>query len=138
MKLKLLTLLLALVTLCSVIPVGVSAANVEETVSPCWSNTGMISCKVGFPDDGYGYAEAHVMGHPTANRIKADVYVYRQVGSSWVYVAEEHETVDKCSLTISCKFVPVDGAYYRADYTFVVTKNGTDETITQTKYKTNS
>ena len=28
------------------------------------------------------------------------------------------------------------GAYYRADYTFVVTKNGVDETIPNTVYKT--
>ena len=56
------------------------------------------------------------MGHPTANKIKADVYVYRQVGSAWVYVGEEHKTVNSSSLTISCKFNSIEGAYYRADY----------------------
>ena len=34
------------------------------------------------------------------------------------------------------KFIPIDGGYYRADYTFIVTKDNIDETITQTKYKT--
>ena len=76
------------------------------------------------------------MGHPTTNKITAEVYVYRQVGSSWVYVGEEHKTVNSNSLTLSCKFNSMKGAYYRADYTFVVTKNSVNETITKTTYKT--
>ena len=44
------------------------------------------------------------------------------------------------ALPVDTQFVPgipeKDGAYYRADYTFVVTKGGVDEVITQTKYKT--
>lgn len=136
MKNKLIAFILIIVTILSIISCTVSAAAVDDTIAPLWQNTGMVSCMIGFPDDGYGYAEAHVMGHPTANKIQADVYVYRQVGSYWVYVGEAHKTVESCSLSISCKFNPIDGAYYRADYTFVVTKDGVNETITQTKYKT--
>lgn len=40
------------------------------------------------------------------------------------------------TLTLSCKFNSMKGAYYRADYTFVVTKNSVNETITKTTYKT--
>ena len=136
MKRKLIAFILTIVTILSIVPCTVSAAAVDDTITPLWQNTGMVSCMIGFPDDGYGYAEAHVMGHPTATKIHADVYVYRQVGSSWVYVGEEHKTVESCSLSISCKFIPIDGGYYRADYTFIVTKDNIDETITQTKYKT--
>lgn len=136
MKTKIISFVLLIVTILSLVPCTVNASSAEDTVSPCWENTGMVSCMIGFPDDGYGYAEAHVMGHPTANKISADVYVYRQVGSSWVYVGEAHKTVESCSLSISCQFTPIEGAYYRADYTFVVTKDGVDETITETKYKT--
>lgn len=136
MKRKLIAFILTLVTILSIVPCTVSAATVDDTVAPLWQNTGSVSCKIGFPNDGYGYAEACVMGHPTVTQIHGDVYVYRQVGSSWVYVGEEHKTVDSCTLILSCKFDPVDGAYYRADYTFTVTKNGIDEVITQTKYKT--
>ena len=135
MKRKLIAFILMVVTILSIIPCTASAA-VVDTVAPFWLNTGSVSCKIGFPDDGYGYAEACVMGHPTVSEIQGDVYVYRKVGSSWVYVGEEHKTVASCTLIISCKFTPVDGAYYRADYTFTVTKNGVDEVITQTKYKT--
>lgn len=136
MKIKIISFVLLIVTILSIVPCTVSAATADNSVSPLWINTGSVSCKIGFPDDGYGYAEACVMGHPTASKIHGDVYVYRQVGTSWVYVGEEHKTVDSCTLILSCKFDPVDGAYYRADYTFTVTKNNVDEVITQTKYKT--
>lgn len=135
MKAKFIAAFLAIIALLAVIPLTASGAS-NDAIAPCWQNTGVVSCKIGFSDDGYGYAEAHVMGHPTANKIKADVYVYRQVGSAWVYVGEEHKTVNSSSLTISCKFNSIEGAYYRADYTLVVTKNGVDETITNTVYKT--
>lgn len=135
MKTKFIAAFLAIIALLAVIPLTASGAANDE-IAPYWQNTGVVSCKIGFSDDGYGYAEAHVMGHPTANKIKADVYVYRQVGSAWVYVGEEHKTVNSSSLTISCKFNSIEGAYYRADYTLVVTKNGVDETITNTVYKT--
>ena len=136
MKRKLIAFILMIVAILAIVPSMASAAAAGGTVVPCWQNTGSVSCKIGFPDDGYGYAEAYVMGHPTVNKIQGDVYVYRQVGSSWVYVGEAHKTVESCSLMLSCKFDPIDGAYYRADYTFVVTKGGVDEVITQTKYKT--
>lgn len=136
MKRKLIAFILTLVTILSIVPCTVSAVAIKDTVIPLWQNTGSVSCKIGFPDDGYGYAEACVMGHPTVTEIHGDVYVYRQVGSDWVYVGEEHKTVESCTLIISCKFDPIDGAYYRADYTFIVTKNGIDEVITKTKYKT--
>ena len=126
---KRISLLLAIITLISVFSASVSAA-VADPVKPRWKNTGVVSCLIGFPDDGYGYAEGHVMGHPTVNKITADVYVYRQSGDDWIYAGEEHKTVYSASLNISCKFEPIDGAYYKADYTFVVTKNGVDELIT--------
>lgn len=128
--------ILLIITIISVIPYSVSAAYIDDTVAPCWDNTAAVSSQIGFPDDGYGYAEAIVMGHDTASRITADVYVYRQVDSSWVYVGEKHESIDDCILSISCQFTPIAGAYYKAEYTFVVTKNGVDEIITDTVYKT--
>lgn len=135
MKVKYFSVVLAVLTLLSIFPLTASATP-NQGITPYWLNTGVVSCKIGFPDDGFGYADAHVMGHPTVNKITADVYVYRQVGSAWIYVGEEHKSVNSCSLTISCQFTPISGAYYRADYTFVVTKNGVDETITNTTYKT--
>ena len=117
-------------------PIAVNAAQ-PGTATPRWDNTAMVTCLIGFQDATNGSAEAHVMGHLTVNKITADVYVYVESGTNWNYVAEAHKTVNNCSLTISCPFTSVSGARYRADYTFVVTKNGVDETITQTAYRTN-
>lgn len=137
MKRKIIIFIITITMIISSIPCVVGAASGGGNIAaPNWQNTAVVSCKIGFPDDGYGYAEAHVMGHLDASNIKADVYVYRQEGSDWIYVGEEHKSAAKSSLTISCKFTPIDGAYYRADYTLVVTKNGVDEKIEQTRYKT--
>lgn len=106
MEVKIISVLLVSVMLFSIAPLAINAASNNE-IAPYWQNTGAVSCKIRFPDDGYGYAEAHVMGHPTANKIKADVYVYKQVGSAWIYVGEAHKTVNSCSLTISCQFTPI-------------------------------
>lgn len=136
MKRKIIVFILTTAMLLSSIPCVVSAASGGDVATPYWLNTAAVSCKIGFPDDGYGYAEAHVTGHLTVSKISGHVYVYRQVGDSWIYVSEAHKTVESCSLTISCKFTPIEDAYYRANYTFVVTKDGVDETITHTVYKT--
>ena len=79
MKRKLIAFILTIVAILAIVPSMASAAAAGGTVVPCWQNTGSVSCKIGFPDDGYGYAEAYVMGHPTVNKIQGDVYVYRQV-----------------------------------------------------------
>lgn len=136
MKKKVISFMLAFLVVAIMIPIVAHAAQPGSN-TPQWINTGMVSCLIGFQDSTNGSAQAHVMGHPTVNRITADVYVYVESGSNWVYVTEEHKVVDNCSLTVSCPFTAVSGARYRADYTFVVTKNGVDETITQTKYRIN-
>ncbi len=133
---KIISILLIIITIIFIIPCNVSAANIDNTVAPCWDNTGVVSCEIGFLEDGYGYAEGVVFAHFDASKITGDVYVYRQVGSAWVYVAEKHVSVNGTSLGISCQFTPIAGAYYKAEYTFVVTKNGVDEIITDTVYKT--
>ena len=135
MKTKTIALILMVVTIVSILPYTVNAASADNTISPLWQNTNFVDCYIMTDSNGYAYAEASVWGYPAVNKITADVYVYKQVGSSWVYVGEEHKTVNDCTLIISCKFTPTQGSYYRADYTFVVTKNGVNETINRTEYK---
>ena len=135
MKTKAIALVLMIVTIISILPCTVNAAAADNTISPLWQNTRIINCFILTDSNGYAYAEGTAMGQTTVNKITADVYVYKQVGSYWVYVGEEHKTVNSCILTISYKFTPSQGSNYRADFTFVVTKNGVDETITRTEYK---
>ena len=133
-KCKMLVLTMAVLTvlLSSVMPIHAAAA--EPGIMPLWTNTSLINLSLGFPD--YGYAEATVIGKSGVTKIVLDVYIYRQSGSSWVFVAEKHETVSGTVGGISCQFTPIKGAYYRADYTFTVTKNGVNEIVNKSKYET--
>ncbi len=115
------------------LPVG--ALGGDQTLQPMWDNTQTVQVEIGF--EGYtGYAESAVRGKFGVSSIKTDVYVYRQSGSSWIYVTEAHETESKIVAGISCPFSASVGTTYRADYTFTITKNGVDEVITRTAYKT--
>lgn len=131
---KMLAMLMAILTvfLCMVMPIN--AAIAEPDVEPLWDNTATITLTLGFPDQ--GYADATIVGKSGVSKIIIDIYVYRQSGSSWIYVAEEHKTINGMYGVISCQFTPINGAYYKADYTFTVTKNNVDEVINKTKYRT--
>ncbi len=132
---KMLAMMMAIVTmlLCMVMPAH--AAAVEPDVTPLWTNTNQITITLSFPD--YGYADASIVGKVGVTKIVMDTYVYRQSGSSWIYVNEAHQTfTNSMAGGLSCKFTPIKGAYYRAEYTFTVTRNGVDEVITKTQYRT--
>ncbi len=129
---KTLSLLLVMLSLFSVFAVGVSASDIG--IQPLWDNTGMISCRVYVDTDGYGYAESDVLGHFSSNKIKVDVIVYEKNGSDWEYVGEDHVTADANYCFTSYQFDISDGAIYKADFTFTVTKNGVDEVIEKTCY----
>lgn len=134
MRCKMLAMLMAVLTmfLCLVMPIN--AAIAEPDVEPLWENTASVTISLGFPDD--GYAEATVFGKSGVTQIIIDVYVYRQSGSSWIYVAEKHATISNRIGSISCQFTAISNTYYRADYTFTITRNGVDEIIQETKYRT--
>ncbi|MBO5042307.1 MAG: hypothetical protein J6D87_05020 [Clostridia bacterium] len=135
-RFKMLAVAMAVLTLLLCMAVPIQAAVVKPDVEPNWQNTAAITLALSFLDDGYGYAEANVIGEPGVNKIVVDIYVYRQVGDSWVLVGEEHDTYYGISTLVSCRFNAFNRAYYRADYFFTVTRNNVDETISKTKYRT--
>ena len=134
MRMKIMATVMAVLTMLMCMALPIQAAVVEPDVEPMWDNTATITLTLGFPD--YGYAEASIFGKPGVTKIIIDVFVYRQSGSSWIYVNEKHTTINSQAGVISCQFTPVDGAYYRADYTFTVTKDGVDEVINKSQYRT--
>lgn len=129
---KTLSLLLVMLSLLSVFAVGVSASDIG--IMPLWDNTRTINCRVYVDINGYGYAESDVMAHFSSNKIKVDVIVYEKNGSDWEYVGEDHVTADANFCFTSYQFDISDGAIYKADFTFTVTKNGVDEVIEKTCY----
>ena len=131
---KMLAMILAVLTILVYMTMPIHAAVVEPDVRPMWENTATITLNLTFPDD--GYAEASICGQFGVTKIVIDVYVYRQVGSSWTLVGEEHTTINGMAGSISCRFNTINRAYYRADYTFTVTKNNVDEIINETQSRT--
>lgn len=131
---KMLAMILAVLTLLVYMTMPIQAAVVEPDVTPMWENTATITLNLTFPDD--GYAEASICGQLGVTKIIIDVYVYRQIGSSWALVGEEHTTINDMAGSISCRFNTINRAYYRAEYTFTVTKDNIDEVINKTQYRT--
>lgn len=135
-RFKMLAVAMAVLTLLLCMAVPIQAAVVEPDVETNWENTATITLTMGFPDDGYGYAEASINGQPGVTKIVVDIYVYRQVGSSWVLVGEKHSTTNNIGTLVSCRFNAFNRAYYKAHYIFTVTKNNVDEIISETQYGT--
>ncbi len=132
---KVMAFIITLVTVLTAIPVSVAAAKVENEIMPLWDNMSSNTISLAFVD-GRGIAEATTVGRVGTTRIQIDVYVYRQVGSDWTYVTEDHEDVNRRSWGITCEFIPIANAYYRADFTFTITKNGVDEVVYDSYYNT--
>lgn len=133
MRFKIMSAALAVLTMLMCATLPIQAAVVKPDVEPMWDNTSSINISLGFPD--YGYAEATVIGNAGVSLIIIDVYVYRQSGDSWIYVAEKHSSSTNRTGIVSCQFLALPNTYYRADYMFTVTKNGIDEVIDKTQYR---
>ncbi len=133
---KVFLILISVILLLASIPVAASAAQVDdELIQPLWDNTQSITANITFNTDG-AIANALVQGKVGTTKIAIDIYVYRQVGSSWVYVTEAHDSKSARVFNLNCDFNATAEVYYRADYTVTVTKSGTDEVINKTIYRT--
>lgn len=128
---KLLVALLAATLMVSALPLSASAAKIENEVMPLWDNAMLVSCGIYYGEDGFGYAESTVRGKVGTSGITTTIYVYRVVNGEKEYVTELHESTQAGSLISSCQFVAISGESYLAEYTFTVTKNGSDEVITK-------
>ncbi len=134
MRFKLFVTMVAVVTLLMCMAMPIQAAVVDNQIQPQWDNTATLTLVMSFPGD--GYAEATIVGKTGVTKIEAHIFVYRQSGSSWRYVAETHKTINGMYGIVSCQFTPINGAYYRAEYTFIVTKGEVEEVICKTQYRT--
>ncbi len=132
---KVVLIILSLVMLVSAVAVPVSAATADNTVQPRWTNTTSVNAAIGFID-GVGYAESMVRGNIGTSSIATDIYLYKYVDDDWEYVDELHEIQYKRIVGASLPFDAEVGEYFKAEYTFTVTKGGVDEVIIRTVYKT--
>ena len=131
MKKTILTLIAIITLLASatVIPANAALPDTGETVQPMWDNTDIINIAIDFPEYGYGFSECVVLGKGGVTQIVIEIVVYKQVGLSWVQVAEKQETINHRAGLSSCQFTPVEGATYKSTYKITVNKNNIDEVI---------
>ncbi len=125
-------LMLAMAT--SVVYVGAAQIGGGETAEPMWENTSSIRTTLAYIDD-MGQANALCIGDMDVSCIKIDAYVFRQLGSRWIYVTQSHITAYDWIAGINFTFEADIRATFRADFIFTVTKNGVDEVIPCTVYE---
>lgn len=131
---RILVCILSVIMLLSCFPISAYAAT-PETVTPLWDNTNSITTVFSF-DGTSGSAEANLIGRAGVTQITGTIEIYRQSGSSWIYVTEGTKTVYSRSFLMSVPVTGIIGKYYRADFTFSVYKDGVEEVITETQYST--
>ncbi len=131
---KVILIVLSVLMLATVaVPAGAAAVDNGSTIQPLWTNTSFVDACFGYVD-GLGYVESAVSGNFGVSSIQTDMYLYKQVGDDWEYVDELHDIQYKKNAVTSLAF-EANGEYFRADYTFVVTKNGVAEVIERTIYQ---
>lgn len=133
---KIIVIAMTAILLFSAMAMPISAAQADnEIAQPYWTNTNSIDATILFID-GIGYAEAALTGKFGSTATFIDVVVYRQSGSDWIYVTENHTSATIPTVAISCQFTPTLGTYYKAAYTFKVERNGVGEVVVRDVYKT--
>lgn len=131
---RILIYVLSVLMLLSCFPISAFAA-APEKVEPRWDNTGTMTTVFSF-DGESGSAEARIVGRAGVTQITGTIKIYRQSGSSWIYVTEGTKTVYSRSFLMAVPVTGIIGKYYRADFTFSVYKDGVEEVITETQYST--
>ncbi len=132
---RLAMLVLTIVLLTSCLGVHAFAALPADTVvQPRWDNTAAIDYIFEFESTKIGYAEIGVTGQMGVSKIEGDIQIYRQSGSSWIWVAGDTKTVNSRVLSMSVETNGISGQYYKAVFTMTVYKNGVGEEIVRTCY----
>lgn len=112
------------------------ANNQQQSIEPRWNNAGSIDCAISFDENQSGYAWISVAGKFGVTQIEVSVTVSYQNGSNWTRIASQTKTVNDVDLDMEVPVLGISDAYYKADFTITLYRNGTSETITQTCYAT--
>lgn len=129
---KILIFLLAMI-FCLGVSVRIFAQ--APNVTPMWNNIRELTSSIVFNGTD-GTANASVLGKSGTTSISGTLTVYRQSGSSWVYVGSTSGTSSTNKLTLEFDFNAVIGGYYKSVFEVTVTINGVEESETKTAYNT--
>ncbi len=132
---RVLSILLALLMLCSVCVVGVSALQPEEGIMPLWDSIHYMDMTLTFCD-GEGIVGASAARKPTASSIEGTITVYEYVDGEWEYVDSWYKKVTRGSLGMEVYFPAVSGVVYRAVFTVTAYTDNVPESHTTSTSKT--
>ena len=138
MKKTILTLLALVMLLASVtvIPANAAIADPGETVMPMWDNIMCTSTNFACNEDLIGAADITVAGKAGTTAITITIKIYLQEGNKWTLIEEESKTSTVLATSYGVYFHGESGGYYKAEYIISVTRLGSTETITETRYTT--
>ncbi len=126
-----------IITAVLLVSFGLSANAVvpENEVMPLWENTSSVINAMGF-NGTTGTVSCSIVGD-SGTTITAIVRVYRQTEiGGWTYIGGKRASSDTRWLDFSMTYGAIEGFQYKAVLEATVTKNGVDEVITKTSYKT--
>ena len=135
---KVITLMLACMLLCSAIAIPSYAAVKEETsVMPLWDNISIASVDISFSGTN-GNATGNITKQDGVTFSEGTVFVYKKVGSEWVYVADAYNSTTRYTLAVSCDFPAQSGVEYKAVFSVTAYRGEDGESHVMETYRTKS
>ena len=127
--------ILILTTILSCSLTSLAALPQDHTITPFWANMNLIDLDITFSNN-KGIALGDIDRKACATLIEATLTVYKQVGTSWVFVDSTSKSSTR-SLAIDLEFDAEEGATYKAVLDVTAYGTSVDESETITKIKTN-
>lgn len=107
----------------------------EGSVMPLWDNFDSIVARITFSGTS-GLATASVSESTYSADVTGMLTVYKQTKAGWLFICRETGESSNGILSLEMDFDGESGAYYKAEFSVTVTKNGVSEPATETAYKT--
>lgn len=127
--------LLSGILICICILGMATGVHAENTIVPLWDNINRLTVNITF-DGTAGKASAYVSDATYSAEISGTLTVYKQTKAGWLFICREKGTSSSGALPLKTSFTGESSAYYKAEYSVTVTKNGVSESATETAYKT--
>lgn len=121
-----LSLFLSLMMICTLTLPALAAQPEESTVQPRWTSIATMEVDMSFLGS-QGNASATARKQSTASHIEGTLYVYKKVGSDWVYIGHTEGSKSVGTLGLSVDFVCEIGVQYKAVLTVCAFTNGKGE-----------
>lgn len=127
--------LLSGILICICILGMATGVHAENTIVPLWDNINRLTVNITF-DGTAGKASAYVSDATYSAEISGTLTVYKQTKAGWLFICRETGESNRGVLSLSANFTGESGAYYKAEFSATVTKNGVSEPATKVAYKT--